>query len=111
MAIIGPPRGCAISPMRRPGQPSSLRASLANRSRRLTNLGCPPLQLRERRMTCQFGPLMGSATPPERQPRAYVPTALGANGAGAVTAPNSSFADAALLIVLSADGELIGPEI
>jgi len=69
------------------------------------------LRLRERRMTCQFGPLMGSATPPERQPRAYVPTALGTNGAGAVTAPNSSFADAALLIVLSADGELIGPEI
>src|SRR6478609_7546181 len=47
-------------------------------------------------MTCQSGPLMGSATAPARQPLAYEPIERAARGAGAVTAPNSSRAGGCL---------------
>jgi hypothetical protein len=34
-----------------------------------TSSGCPQLRLRDSRITCQVLPLIGSATPPARQPR------------------------------------------
>jgi len=46
------------------------RASLAKRSRKSRSRGLPQLRLRESRITCQSGPLMGSATPPARHPLA-----------------------------------------
>ena len=90
--IIGPPRGCDMSPTRRPGQPSSARASAAKRSRKSRSRGLPQLRLRDSRITCQSGPLMGRATPPARQPLAYEPIDRAARGAGVVTEPNSSLA-------------------
>src|SRR6185437_6413422 len=94
--IIGPPRGCVISPTRSPGQPSRLRASAAKRSRKSSSLGWPQLRLRDSRITCQSGPLIGRATAPARQPLAYEPIARAASGAGLGAAPNSSFAGGSL---------------
>src|ERR1051325_9257777 len=87
---MGPPRGCDMSPIRSPGQPSRARESLANFSRKSSSCGVPQLRLRESRMTCQSGPLIGSDTPPAKQPLAYEPMARAASGAGAVAAPNIS---------------------
>jgi len=66
---IGPPRGCAMSPINSPCQPT-LAPFCDRRSMYRTRLGCPQLRLRESRMTCQVGPLIGSASPPARQPLA-----------------------------------------
>ena len=63
----------------------------------------PQLRLRVSRITCQSGPLIGSATAPARHPFAYEPMARAASGAGPVTAPNSSFAGGSL-----ASGSLTG---
>src|SRR6516165_1561132 len=79
-----------MSPTRSPGQPSRPRASLANFSRKSKSSGVPQLRLRGCRITCQSGPLIGSDTPPARQPLAYEPIARAASGAGAATAPNRS---------------------
>ena len=68
--IIGPPRGCDMSPTRRPGQPETFGTFAASFSSRLTSSGVPQLRLRDSRITCQFGPLIGSAAPPARQPLA-----------------------------------------
>ena len=67
---IGPPRGCDMSPTRRPGQPASLRALAASRSTSATRSGWPQLRLRDSRITCQVSPLIGSASAPARQPLA-----------------------------------------
>src|SRR6187399_3217689 len=77
-----------MSPMRSPGQPSNARASLDKRSRKSSSWGVPQLRLRDSRITCQSGPLMGSDTPPARQPFAYEPIARAVRGAGADAAPN-----------------------
>src|SRR4029079_5953049 len=79
-----------MSPMRSPGQPSNARASLDKRSRKSSSCGVPQLRLQDSRITCQSGPLMGSDTPPVRQPFAYEPMARAASGAGADAAPNRS---------------------
>ncbi len=65
---IGPPRACAMSPTSNPGQPI-FGTLIAKRSRNFTSAGWPQLRLRDSRMTCQLGPLTGSAMPPARQPR------------------------------------------
>src|SRR4026208_2002794 len=79
-----------MAAVRRPGQPSNARASLDKRSRKSSSCGVPQLRLRDSRITCQSGPLMGSDTPPARQPLAYEPMARAASGAGADAAPNRS---------------------
>src|SRR5262249_1556877 len=71
--------------------------------RKSSSRGWPQLRLRESRITCQSGPLIGRATAPARQPRAYEPIARAASGAGSGTAPNSSFAGGSL-----AGGSLAG---
>src|SRR6476469_2089248 len=78
--------------MRSPGQPSRLRASAAKCSRKSSSRGWPQLLLRDSRITCQSGPLIGRATAPARQPLAYEPIARAARGAGPGTEPNSTFA-------------------
>src|SRR5262249_49133006 len=85
-----------MSPTRSPGQPSRARASLANFSRKSRSCGVPQLRLRDSRITCQSGPLIGSATAPARQPFAYEPIARAASGAGPVAAPNRSLAGGSL---------------
>src|SRR4029453_5832892 len=79
-----------MSPIRSPGQPSNARASLAKRSRKSRSWGVPQLGLRDSRIPCQSGPLMGSDIPPARQPFAYEPMARAASGAGADAGPNRS---------------------
>src|SRR5262249_7709940 len=86
-----------------PGQPWRLCASAAKRSRKPSSRGWPQLRLRESRITCQSRPLIGRATAPARQPRAYDPIARAASGAGPGAAPNSSFAGGSL-----AGGSLTG---
>src|SRR4029078_13508247 len=106
-----PQRGCDISPTRSPGQPSRLRASAAKCSRKSSSRGWPQLRLRDSRITCQSGPLIGRATAPARQTLAYEPIARAASGAGLGSAPKSSFAGGSLAGgpltgVSSADGSL-----
>src|SRR5262249_28037774 len=85
-----------MSPTRSPGQPSRARASLANFSRKSRSCGVPQLRLRDSRITCQSGPLIGSAIAPARHPFAYEPIARAARGAGPDAAPNNSFAGGSL---------------
>ena len=61
--IIGPPRGCAMSPINSPFQPTFL-ASAPSRSMKRTSRGVPQLRSRDSRMTCQAGPVIGSAHRP-----------------------------------------------
>ncbi len=65
---IGPPRGCEMSPIRRPGQPSFAAASRDSFSISAIIVGWPQRRLRDSRMACQVGPSVGMATPPEKQP-------------------------------------------
>ena len=55
-------------------------------------MGWPQKRLRERRMTCQAGPVSGMATLPAAQPRAYEPMGCGGRGAGVFMWPKSFFA-------------------
>ena len=69
--IIGPPRGCAMSPTRRPGQPLICGTLLARAARGSRSArGWPQLRLRDRRITCQVSPSTGSAVAPATQPLA-----------------------------------------
>ena len=68
--IIGPPRGCDMSPTRIPGQPASLCALTDSRFSSATRSGCAQLRLRDSRITCQVSPLIGSASAPAMQPLA-----------------------------------------
>ncbi len=68
--IIGPPRGWAMSPTRKPGQISAARSSLAVFLRKPVSAGWPQLRLRDRRITCQASPSVGSISPPARHPLA-----------------------------------------
>ena len=65
--IIGPPRGCAMSPTRKP-RPADRRRLLGKPLQELDQPGWPQLRLRDSRITCQVLPLIGSALPPARQP-------------------------------------------
>src|SRR5215472_2756397 len=56
-----------MSPTKRPFQPTFL-AFVANRSMKRTSCGLPQLRLRDGRMTCQVGPVIGSDSAPARQP-------------------------------------------
>src|ERR1043165_9299384 len=47
-------------------------------------------------MTCQSGPLMGSAMPPARHPLSYEPIERVSSGAGDIAAPNRSRAGGCL---------------
>ena len=67
---MGPPRGCDTSPTRMPGQPLTAGTCVAKRSRKAIRAGLPQLRLRDTRITCQAGPLIGRASAPARQPRA-----------------------------------------
>ena len=64
---IGPPRGCEISPTIKPFQPSRL-AFRESSSSVLISTGWPQRRLRDKRMTCQYSPSTGIATPPAMQP-------------------------------------------
>src|SRR6516162_4835245 len=48
--------------------PPTFFAFSANRSMKRTSCGLPQLRLRDSRMTCQVGPVIGSGTAPARQP-------------------------------------------
>ena len=65
---IGPPRGCDMSPTRMPGQPASLCTFADRRSSNATISGCAQLRLRDSRITCQVGPLIGKGSAPAMQP-------------------------------------------
>src|ERR1700742_4632330 len=69
-----------MSPTRMPGQFETFGTFSARRSRKAISSGWPQLRLRESRITCQSGPLIGSATAPARQPRADEPIARAASG-------------------------------
>ena len=60
----GTPRGCAMSPIRIPFQPVASAASGAKRSKNCTSSGWPQLRLRDTRITCQVGPVVGQFDPP-----------------------------------------------
>src|SRR5581483_5940188 len=64
-----------------PFQPTFL-AFLAKRSRKRTSCGLPQLRLRDSRITCQAGPLIGSGVAPARQPSLYPPIDSGGPGNG-----------------------------
>src|SRR6267154_1006061 len=56
-----------MSPTKRPFQPIFL-AFVANRSMKRMSCGLPHLRLRDSRITCQVGPVIGSDSAPARQP-------------------------------------------
>ena len=58
--IMGPPRGCEISPTRMPGHIPASAAFLEKRSRNAMVSGLPQLRLRETRMTRQLSPSSGN---------------------------------------------------
>ena len=58
------PRGCAMSPIRIPFQPVASAASGAKRFKNCTSSGWPQLRLRDTRITCQVGPVVGQFDPP-----------------------------------------------
>jgi hypothetical protein len=64
------PRGCAMSPIRIPFQPVASAASGAKRSKNCTSSGWPQLRLRDTRITCQVGPVVGQFDPPLEDNRA-----------------------------------------
>ncbi len=71
----GPPRGCEMSPTSRPGHSLFFLTSPANLSSKAMRSGWPQLRLRDKRITRQAGPSIGSALAPARQPLAYHPMA------------------------------------
>src|SRR3954467_1213314 len=80
-----------MSPTKRPFQPTFL-AFVANRSMKRMSCGLPQLRLRDGRMTCQVGPVIGSDTAPARQPSKSPPIERGGPGDGVNLRANSSFA-------------------
>ena len=82
---IGPPRGCAKSPIQSVGKPLP-RAAPARSLTKASKVGCPQLRLRDSRTACQPGPSGGKACAPAMQPSAVAPTTRGGPGAGLATA-------------------------
>src|SRR5712671_4445222 len=80
-----------MSPTKRPFQPIFL-AFVANRSMKRMSCGLPQLRLRDSRMTCQVGPVIGSDTAPARQPSKSPPIERGSPGNGVDLRANSSLA-------------------
>src|SRR5262249_60785046 len=68
-----------MSPTKRPFQPTFF-AFVANRSMKRMSSGLPQLRLRDGRMTCQVGPVIGSDTAPARQPSKSPPIERGGPG-------------------------------
>src|SRR5438067_11693472 len=79
-----------MSPTKRPLQPTFF-AFAANRSMKRMSCGLPQLRLRDGRMTCQVGPVIGSDTAPARQPSKSPPIERGGPGNGVDLRANSSF--------------------
>src|ERR1700724_4327750 len=80
-----------MSPTKRPFQPTFC-AFVANRSTKRMSCGLPQLRLRDGRMTCQVGPVIGSDTAPARQPSKTPPIERGGPGNGVDLRANSSLA-------------------
>src|SRR5215475_2649729 len=80
-----------MSPTKRPFQPTFF-AFVANRSMKRMSCGLPQLRLRDGRMTCQVGPVIGSDTAPTRQPSKSPPIERGGPGKGVDLRANSSLA-------------------
>src|SRR5262245_30353593 len=80
-----------MSPTKRPFQPTFL-AFVANRSTKRMSCGLPQLRLRDGRMTCQAGPVIGSDSAPARQPLKSPPIERGGPGNGVDLRANSSLA-------------------
>src|SRR5262245_5511254 len=80
-----------MSPTKRPFQRTFF-AFVANRSMKRMSCGLPQLRLRDGRMTCQVGPVMGSDTAPARQPSKSPPIERGGPGDGVNLRANSSLA-------------------
>ena len=58
-----------MSPIKSPFQPTFLAFS-PNRLMKSISSGLPQLRLRDSRITCQVGPVIGSSSPPAMQPLA-----------------------------------------
>src|SRR4249920_362093 len=80
-----------MSPTKRPFQPTFF-AFLESRSMKRTSCGLPQLRLRDGRMTCQVGPVIGIDTAPARQPSKSPPIERGGPGNGVDLRANSSLA-------------------
>src|SRR5215831_7635931 len=80
-----------MSPTKRPLHPTFF-AFVANRSMKRMSCGLPQLRLRDGRMTCQVGPVIGSDTAPVRQPSKSPPIERGGPGNGVDLRANSSLA-------------------
>src|SRR5215831_17563704 len=80
-----------MSPTKRPLHPTFF-AFVANRSMKRMSCGLPQLRLRDGRMTCQVGPVIGSDTAPARQPSKSPPIERGGPGNGVRLRANSSLA-------------------
>src|SRR5437870_394874 len=80
-----------MSPTKRPFQPIFF-AFVANCSMNRMSCGLPQLRLRDGRMTCQGGPVIGSDTAPARQPSKSPPIERGGPGNGVDLRANSSLA-------------------
>src|SRR6476661_1304248 len=80
-----------MSPTKRPFQPTFV-AFVANRSMKRMSCGLPQLRLRDGRMTCQVGPVIGSDAAPARQPSKSPPIERGGPGNGVDLRANSSLA-------------------
>src|SRR5262245_4835702 len=80
-----------MSPTKRPFQPTFF-ALVANRSMKRMSCGLPQLRLRDGRMTCQVGPVIGSDTAPARQPSKSPPIERGGLGNAVDLRANSSLA-------------------
>src|ERR1700745_2225580 len=80
-----------MSPNKRPFQATFL-AFVANRSMKRMRCGLPQLRLRDGRMTCQVGPVIGSDSAPARQPLKSPPIERGGPGNGVDLGANSSLA-------------------
>src|SRR3981189_2541692 len=80
-----------MSPTKRPFQPIFL-AFVANRSMKRMSCGLPHLRLRDSRMTCQVGPVIGSDSAPARQPLKSPPIERDGPGNGVDLRANSALA-------------------
>src|SRR5262249_56620830 len=80
-----------MSPTKRPFQPTFL-AFAPRRSMKRMSCGLPQLRLRDGRMTCQVGPVIGSDTAPARQPSKSPPIERGGPGNGVDLRANRSLA-------------------
>src|SRR5215831_12792107 len=80
-----------MSPIKRPFQPPFF-AFVANRSMKRMSCGLPQLRLRDGRMTCQVGPVIGSDPAPARQPSKSPPIERGGPGNGVDLRANSTLA-------------------